>query len=109
MGWKVRELVAKEAHDLRRAVQLTAGPTFPARTRSRDCVTRGMHHVLDNGPGAWHLGAVDERGGDGSPPSISRLLAEMLVAAIVAGITLPVGGLIVESERAAAGRTSTGA
>jgi len=47
----VRELTAEETYALRRAV------SADGRT---DLIT--MHHELDDSPGAWHLGAVDEAG-----------------------------------------------
>jgi GNAT superfamily N-acetyltransferase len=51
MEWTVRDLAAQETHALRRAV------SADGRT---DLLT--MHHKLDDSPGAWHLGAVDDRG-----------------------------------------------
>lgn len=51
MEWKVRELVAEETHDLRRAVSADGRTDLPS-----------MHHVMDDSPGAWHLGAVDRTG-----------------------------------------------
>jgi predicted N-acetyltransferase YhbS len=51
MEWKVRELVAEETHDLRRAVSADGRTDLPS-----------MHHVMDDSPGAWHLGAVDQTG-----------------------------------------------
>ena len=47
----VRELAAVETHALRWSV------SADGRT---DLVT--VHHELDDSPGAWHLGAVDETG-----------------------------------------------
>jgi predicted N-acetyltransferase YhbS len=49
--WKVRELAAGETHHLRRAVSADGRTDLPS-----------MHHDLDDTPGAWHLGAVDEAG-----------------------------------------------
>ncbi len=51
MRWSIRELAAEDTHALRRAVSAD-GLT--------DLIT--MHHELDDSPGAWHLGAVDEAG-----------------------------------------------
>jgi GNAT superfamily N-acetyltransferase len=51
MDWTVRELAAEETHPLRWAV------SADGRT---DLVS--VHHELDDSPGAWHLGAVDEAG-----------------------------------------------
>jgi len=51
MRWKVRELVAEETHRLRREVSADGRTELPT-----------MHHDLDDTPGAWHLGAVDEAG-----------------------------------------------
>src|SRR5450759_5050324 len=41
MEWKVRELVAEETHDLRRAVSADGRTDLPS-----------MHHVMDDSPGA---------------------------------------------------------
>ena len=49
--WTVLELTAEDTHELRRAV------SADGRT---DLIS--MHHELDDSPGAWHLGAVDEVG-----------------------------------------------
>jgi predicted N-acetyltransferase YhbS len=51
MEWKVRDLAAAETHDLRRAVSADGRTDLPS-----------MHHALDDSPGAWHLGAVDQTG-----------------------------------------------
>ena len=51
MEWTVRELAAEETYPLRWAV------SADGRT---DLVS--VHHELDDSPGAWHLGAVDETG-----------------------------------------------
>lgn len=51
MRWTVRELTAEDTHPLRRAV------SADGRT---DLIS--MHQELDDSPGAWHLGAVDEAG-----------------------------------------------
>ncbi len=51
MEWIVRELAAEGTHALRWAV------SADGRT---DLVS--VHHELDDSPGAWHLGAVDEAG-----------------------------------------------
>ena len=51
MPWKVRELAAEETHHLRRAVSADGRTDLPS-----------MHHDLDDSPGAWHLGAVDQDG-----------------------------------------------
>src|ERR687887_2750617 len=45
----VRELAAWETHRLRRKVSAHRRTDLPT-----------MHHQLDDSPGAWHLGAVDE-------------------------------------------------
>jgi GNAT superfamily N-acetyltransferase len=47
----VQELTAEDTHGLRRAV------SADGRT---DLIT--MHHELDDSPGAWHMGAVDQGG-----------------------------------------------
>jgi GNAT superfamily N-acetyltransferase len=49
--WTLRELDGEETHALRRAV------SADGRT---DLAT--VHHPLDDSPGAWHMGAVDEAG-----------------------------------------------
>jgi GNAT superfamily N-acetyltransferase len=49
--WSIRELAAEDTHALLRAV------SADGRT---DLIT--VHHELDDSPGAWHLGAVDEAG-----------------------------------------------
>src|SRR5258708_2022712 len=49
--WKVRELTAEETHQLRRSVSADGRTDLPS-----------MHHDLDNAPGTWHLGAVDDAG-----------------------------------------------
>ena len=51
MRWSIRELAAEDTHALRRAVSADG---------RADLIT--MHHELDDSPGAWHLGAVDEAG-----------------------------------------------
>jgi predicted N-acetyltransferase YhbS len=51
MHWKIRELAAEETHQLRRAVSADGRTDLPS-----------MHHDLDDTPGAWHLGAVDQAG-----------------------------------------------
>jgi hypothetical protein len=51
MDWTVRELDEAETHPLRWAV------SADGRT---DLVS--VHHELDDSPGAWHLGAVDQTG-----------------------------------------------
>jgi predicted N-acetyltransferase YhbS len=47
--WRIRELAAEETHQLRRAVSADGRTDLPS-----------MHHDLDDTPGAWHLGAVDQ-------------------------------------------------
>jgi GNAT superfamily N-acetyltransferase len=49
--WTVRELTGEETHPLRRAV------SADGRTDLRT-----VRHELDDGPGAWHLGAADGAG-----------------------------------------------
>ena len=49
--WRIRELAAEETHQLRRAVSADGRIDLPS-----------MHHNLDDTPGAWHLGAVDQAG-----------------------------------------------
>ncbi len=51
MEWTVCELPAEQTHALRWAV------SEDGRT---DLVS--VHHELDDSPGAWHLGAIDETG-----------------------------------------------
>jgi predicted N-acetyltransferase YhbS len=52
MEWRVRDLAPEETHTLRREVSADGRTDLPT-----------MRYELDDAPGAWHLGAVDRRGG----------------------------------------------
>jgi predicted N-acetyltransferase YhbS len=51
VSWQVRELAAKETYALRRAVSADDRTDLPH-----------VRHDLDDAPGTWHLGAVDDAG-----------------------------------------------